>query len=81
MALRYIGATLGLLVILGFIAPSGAQPKAPPAKPKEQVPLPDDPTQPSAKLKDVLDTKAGPATIAIFEDTCGNLIQIAQTPR
>jgi hypothetical protein len=23
-------------------------------------------------------TKAGPATIAVFEDTCGNLIQISQ---
>ena len=25
-------------------------------------------------------TKAGPVTIAVFEDTCGNLIQIYQTP-
>ena len=23
-------------------------------------------------------TKAGPATVAVFEDTCGNLIQLAQ---
>ena len=25
-------------------------------------------------------TKAGPTTIAVFEDTCGNLIQIYETP-
>ncbi len=25
-------------------------------------------------------TQAGPATIAIFDDTCGNLIQISQVP-
>lgn len=25
-------------------------------------------------------TKAGPTTLAVFEDTCGNLIQIYQTP-
>jgi hypothetical protein len=24
-------------------------------------------------------TKMGPVTIAMFEDTCGNLIQLAQT--